>query len=403
MKRDSLLTLRVVIVFPGAFAEGVLAVLLPWSITQAAIGTPWLGLLSTLLVVAAIVGSVMASPVSHWLGSRQMTVCAAAISTMCLVCAILTWHLDFKLTTFLLALCAIAADGIADLGFSSRTPVIARLYKLSLAKFSGGNWLWAILGLALGSLTAGWCMSSNLIGILLIVLSANSLLVAISVSKFLPRDSRISKKDDSAMTMLLSSEFWTPQMIALTICVGWLTFVYGPMDNLLIAAQLAYNDKDASLFGELVTAGGVGLAVGLAATQARQTCLNASKTFILWVGIFAAILQIILVWQLPENWQLILGTFITAVMFAPFLPMLESTLLLSVKTPYRTLVLTMVGTLTSVADMLGTATAGLGIGYVGINTVLLMCALALSPLLAYIYFVRHVFKKIVLPANDLIT
>jgi hypothetical protein len=392
MKCSRLLALRTAVVLPGAFAEGVLAVLLPWSIAQAALGTSWLGILSSLLVVAAIVGSVLASPVSHRLGSWRMTVYAGVVSCLCIVCATVLWFVDLKLEAFLLALCAMAADGMADLGFSSRTPVIARMYKLSLVGFSGGNWLWGIVGLALGSSMAGWLISLNHIGALLIVLSVNSLVVAASVPKILPRDARHSQKQYGHWTAALSSALWTPQMIALTTCIVWLSFVYGPMDNLLIPAQLTSSHRDASIFGMLVTAGGLGLAVGLAMTQAKRAYSATSKMLILWFGIFAAVLQIVLVWWAPENWQLIVGTFITAAIFSPFLPMMESTLLLAVKAPSRTLVLAVVGTLASGADMLGTAATGWAINYAGVDRVLAGCALALSPLLAYLYFVRHSFK-----------
>lgn len=393
MSRCKLLSLRVAIVLPGAFAEGVLAVLLPWSIAQAAIGTSWLGFLSALLVLAAIVGTVLASPVSHRIGSRRMTVYGAIISCLCIIGGTVMWIVDLKLVAFALALCAMAVDGMADLGFAARTPVIARWYKLSLVSFSGGNWLWGIVGLALGSSMAGWLVSMNHVTVLLIVLSANSLIVAISLSKMMPRDGRSHQKQDGHWTAAFSGELWTPQMIALTTCMVWLSFVYGPMDNLLIPAQLTSNHRDASVFGMLVTAGGLGLAVGLALTQAKHAYSATSKVLILWFGILAAILQIVLIWWAPENWLLIVGTFITAAVFSPFLPMTESTLLLAVKAPSRTLVLAVVGTLASGADMLGTAAAGWAIHYAGVDRVLAVCALALSPLLMYLYLARGSFSN----------
>lgn len=393
MKRYRLVALRTAIVLPGAFAEGVLAVLLPWSIAQAAIGTSWLGMSSALLVAAAIVGTVLASPASHRLGSRRMTVYAAIISCLCIIGGTVMWVVDLKLVAFALALCAMAVDGMADLGFAARTPVIARWYKLSLVSFSGGNWLWGIVGLALGSSMAGWLVSMNHVTVLLIVLCANSLIVAISLSKMMPRDGRGHQKQDGHWKAAFSGELWTPQMIALTTCIVWLSFVYGPMDNLLIPAQLTSNYRDASVFGMLVTAGGLGLAVGLGLTQAKHAYSATSKILILWFGIVAAILQIVLIWWVPENWLLIAGTFITAAVFSPFLPMTESTLLLAVKAPSRTLVLAVVGTLASGADMLGTAAAGWAIHYAGVDRVLAGCALALSPLLVYLYFARGSFNS----------
>ena len=183
MQRSQLLALRARVMLPGAFAEGVLAVLLPWSVTQAALGTSWLGILSALLVVAAIAGSLLAPPVSHRFGSRRMTVYAAIISSTCIMGGTAMWMLDLKWVAFALALCAIAVDGMADLGFAARTPVMARWYKLSLVSLSGGNWLWGIVGLALGSSIAGWLISVNQVTALLIVLSAHSLLVAVSLPK----------------------------------------------------------------------------------------------------------------------------------------------------------------------------------------------------------------------------
>ncbi len=393
MSRCKLLSLRAAIVLPGAFAEGVLAVLLPWSIAQAAIGTSWLGFLSALLVAAAIVGTVLASPVSQRIGSRRMTVYSANISCLCIVCGTVMWMVDLKLIAFALALCAMAFDGMADLGFAARTPVMARLYKLSLVSFSGGNWLWGIVGLAMGSSLAGWLVSLSQVTALLIALSANSLLVAISLSRMMPRDGRGLQNQESHWKTAFSAKLWTPQMIALTTCMVWLSFVYGPMDNLLIPAQLTSQQREASVFGMLVTAGGLGLAVGLAFTQAKHAYSGTSKVHILWFGVLAAILQIALIWWAPDNWLLIVGTFITAAVFSPFLPMTESTLLLAVKPPSRTLVLAVVGTLASGADMLGTAAAGWAMHYAGVDRVLAGCALALSPLLVYLYSVRGSFNQ----------
>ncbi len=321
-----------------------------------------------------------------------MTVYAAITSCLCIVGGTALWLANLKLGALTLALCAVAADGMADLGFAARTPVMARLYKLPMLSFSSGNWLWGIIGLALGSSMAGWLISTNHIATLLIVLCATSILVTASLPAILLRDARTQPQATNHWKAVWSSQLWTPQMIALTTCMVWLSFIYGPMDNLLIPAQLTSNQRDASVFGILVTAGGLGLAAGLAFTQAQQAYSATSKILILWFGILAAMLQIVLIWWAPDNWLLIAGTFITAAVFSPFLPMTESTLLLAVKAPSRTLVLAVVGTLASGADMLGTAAAGWAIHYAGVDRVLLGCAAALSPLLVYLYLVRGSFN-----------
>ncbi len=393
MQVDRLLALRTAIVLPGAFAEGVLAVVLPWFITQAALGTAWLGVLSALLVASGIVGTVLATPVSRRLGSWRMTVYAAVCSSLCIVGGAVLWLADEKLAALLLALCAMAADTMADLGFSSRTPVIARLYKLPLLKFFGGNWMWAIVGFALGGSVAGWCISANHMASLLGVLSVSSIIVTLSLPKIFPRDARRLPEQTSHWRALLPAGIWTKQVLVFVICIVLLSFIYGPMDNLLVPAQLASHHRPASVFGMLVTAGGLGLTAGLAITQTQHAQSAAGKMWILWLGIAAAMFQILLMWWLPGNELLIAGTFLTAAVFAPAMPMIESTLLLAVKAPSRTVMLAIVGTLASAGDMLGTVVAGWAVQYAGVGGVLAGCALALCPVLVYLYTMRSSFSR----------
>jgi MFS family permease len=61
---------------------------------------------------------------------------------------------------------------------------------------------------------------------------------------------------------------------------------------------------------------------------------------------------------LPDRPILVAGSFATAVLVAPLLPMLESAILLAASSAHRTVLLALVGIIATAADLAGTAVFG---------------------------------------------
>ncbi|MCW7539460.1 hypothetical protein OOT46_16585 [Aquabacterium sp. A7-Y] len=372
--------LRAAVVVPGSFVEGVLAVLLPWSVTQAALGTAWLGMASALIVAAAIVGNLLAPPASRWAGPRRMTVAAAFAAVLCLAGATVLWLLGFTLSAFGLVLTALVADGMADVGFSARVPLIARLCRQPLVGFSGANWLWGIVGVVFGSLCAGWGIEAGWVTLLLLASSAISLVVAIALAALLPRDGRRPPGPAPGLKSLFAAGPWPPQVVivvSLTVC---LNFVFGPLDNLLVPAHLTSHQRSADVFGALIAAGGMGLAAGLVLVQTEHAQPATRQFMLILLGLVGAVLQVGLVGWLPETWVLTLGILLTSAMLAPLLPLLESLMLLAVAAPMRTLFLALVGSLGSAADVAGTAAFGWVVSQAGTDIALAACTFMMLPM-----------------------
>ena len=124
--RFPLRTLRAAVLLPGALVEGALLVLLAWGVTQTSLDTFWLGVLSGSIVAAAMVGNGLAPLTTAWLGSRRMVVAGAFISAVCVAAATAAWVLDLRFLALIMALFAIVADSVADVGFAARMPFISR-------------------------------------------------------------------------------------------------------------------------------------------------------------------------------------------------------------------------------------------------------------------------------------
>jgi MFS family permease len=355
------LALRSLVVLPGALVEGALAVVLPWLVARASLGTTWLGLLSALLVAAALVGT-LAAPLAtkHW-GSRRVVLGGAVVSAASLGVAAALWFVGFVASAFVVALIAIAADGMADVAFSARTPVMARLAKAPLMQFTSANWLWSVCGVALGSGLAGITMGdgtldSPSIAWLAAGMAALSLLVAMALAVLMPRDARIPHGIRGVPVIHSRRGLWNQRTVLLLVLIAGMSFFYGPVDNLLAPAHLASNNREASTFGAIMAAGAVGLAAGLFLTQSMRTDRHGRA--LLLVGLAGIVGQLALLWWLPSDLTLVVVSFVTAALFAPLLPLLESSALKAVASTHRTLLLAAAATAASLADLAGTAVFG---------------------------------------------
>jgi predicted MFS family arabinose efflux permease len=144
--------------------------------------------------------------------------------------------------------------------------------------------------------------------------------------------------------------------VLLLVLIAGMSFFYGPVDNLLAPAHLASNNREASTFGAIMAAGAVGLAAGLFLTQSMRTDRHGRA--LLLVGLAGIVGQLALLWWLPSDLTLVVVSFVTAALFAPLLPLLESSALKAVASTHRTLLLAAAATAASLADLAGTAVFG---------------------------------------------
>jgi MFS family permease len=365
--------LRSLVVFPGAFAEGMLAVWLPWSITQATLHTPWLGPVSAALIAAAIAGTLGAPLLNRHLGPRRMTILTALAATLSLTAAAALLLAGSPGLACVFALAAVAADGAGDVGFSALTPLIARLSRQPLVKFTAANWLWTIFGAALGGVFAGWGLQSQASTWLLFALIASSGIVVVGLTCLVPRCRQRDRLPSAGWRDVFSGALWKPGTAAVCLAIFALGFVFGPMDNLLMPAHLASQGRSASTFGNMIAAGGMGLAAGLTVLQLARTPTGRRRLVVVAVALIGVVLYIGFIWWLPRDVLLLSGVFLATAMLAPLLPMLDAAVLTFTGTEHRALLMALVGTLSSASDLLGTATFGLVVSRVGSGMALAVC------------------------------
>ncbi|MFN7474982.1 MAG: hypothetical protein ACK5RJ_09425 [Burkholderiales bacterium] len=378
------LALRAFVVLPGALVEGALAVALPWLVTRASLGTPWLGVLPALLVAAALVGALAAPFAAKYFGSRRVVLGGALLAATGLGIATTLLLLGFTAAAFGVALTVIAADGLADVTFNARTPFMARLSRVPLQQFTSANWLWSVGGVALGGAMAGVAISDEMrptsaITWLAASMAVLAFLVALALTVLMPRDSRISHGVAGERPNAPKRDPRNPRILLLFALIAGLSFLYGPVDNLLAPARLASNGRDASTFGALAAVGAMGLAMGLMLTHA--VCTDRYGKTLLLVGLAGIVAQIALLWWLPRDPALVLGSFVTAAVAAPLLPLLQSSALKAVASTHRTAMLAAAVTTVSLADLVGTAVFGALAGAVGTG-----CALGVATVLAVLGF-----------------
>lgn len=378
------LALRSLVVLPAALVEGALAVILPWLVARASLGTSWLGLVSALLASAALVGTLAAPLATKRWGSRRVVVAGALMSAAGLPFAAALWFVGFFASAFGVALIAIAADGMADVAFSARTPAMARLAKVPLMRFTTANWVWSVCGVAIGSALAGITMGDGTLNTLSIAwLAAGtavlSLLVATALAVLMPRDARSQCGMRGAVVTHPRRVLWNQRSVSVIALIAGISFLYGPVDNLLAPAQLASNDREASAFGAIMTAGAFGLAAGLVVAQTVRT--NHPGRTLLPIGLAGIVAQLALLWWLPSDLTLVVVSFVTAAAVAPLLPLLESSALKSVASTHRTVLLVAVVTAAGMADMAGSAVFGTLASATGTGS-----ALAVATVLAGVVF-----------------
>ena len=367
------LALRSLVVLPGALVEGVLAVVLPWLVARASLGTAWLGALSALLVAAALMGTLVAPLAAKRFGSRRVVLASALLAAVSLGVAAALWFLGFTASAFGVALIAIAADGMADVTFSARTPVMARLAKVQLMQFTSANWLWSVCGVAAGSALAGAAMGDGALDTpsiewLAASTAVLSLLVAMALAVLMPRDSRRPHRIRGVPITPSKRALWNQRTVLLIALIAGMSFVYGPVDNLLAPAHLASNGREAVVFGTIMAAGAVGLAVGLLLTHAVRADRHGAA--LLSVGLAGIVAQLVLLWWLPSNLALVVASFVTAVAVGPLLPLLETSALKAVASTHRTVLLAAASTAATLADLAGTAVFGALAGASGTSSAL---------------------------------
>jgi MFS family permease len=398
-----LLALRSLILLPGALVEGVLAVALPWLVTKTNLGTAWLGALSALLVAAAIAGTLIAPLATKRFGSRRVVLVGALVQAGSLGIAAVFWLLGYTALAFGAAWVAIAADGMADIAFSARSPVLSRLVRQPLAQFTSANWLWSVGGLAMGSAIAGIAIDegtadTNSIAWLAAMTAALSLLVALGLAALMPRDGRrVLAKYNVQVTGLKHQKLWNQRTVLLIALIAGMSFLYGPIDNLLAPAHVASNGRGPSTFAALMTAGGIGLAAGLLLTQTLQTGRYGAA--LVFAGLGGIFVQLILLWWLPSHLWLVLGGFLTAATIAPLLPLLESVGLHAVSAAERTALMAAIGAAASLADFAGTMVLGALAGVVGTTN-----AIAVAVILAGLGFTASVpIARRVIPPRKVVS
>ncbi len=371
-------TLRAIVVLPGACMEGALAVLVPWLVAKATLGTPWLGLASAGVVLAAMLGTLAAPALENWLGNRRMVVSTAFVVAVSLGLAALCWALKFVAPAYAFVLLAMAADAASDLGFATRMPLLAKLSAQRLEQFSSANWLWGIGGAAVGSVVAGWALSAQHVLDLAWGLVLLSLVVAIGLALLLPRESRLRAKTQPVMQQILSRQLWSSGALKLAMVLVTLVFFVGPIDNLLLPGHLAARAWPASAFGDMLAATGLGLAAGLWLAQSRSFATHSAskRRWLVVLGLLGFAGQLAFVLWLPQPWLLLVGMFVCAAMFAPLLPMLETAMLTVALPAQRTLMLAALSTLVGAADVAGTVSMGALINYSGSTTALVVCLAA---------------------------
>jgi hypothetical protein len=285
----------------------------------------------------------------------------ALVAAVGLGVAAALWFFGFVASAFGVALMAIAADGMADVAFSARTPVMARLAKAPLMQFTSANWLWSVFGLAAGGALAGFTMgdgalNSPLIASLAAGTAVVSLLVASALAVLMPRDARTLHRMRGVPASHTRRDLWNQRTVWLIVLIAGMSFLYGPVDNLLAPAHLASNDREASTFGAMTAAGAIGLAVGLVMTQTVRTDRHGRA--LMSIGLAGIVAQLALLWWLPSDLTLLVVSLVTAAAFAPLLPLLESYALGAVASTHRTLLLALTATAASLADLAGTAVLG---------------------------------------------
>ncbi len=353
--RFPIAALRSLVVLPGACIEGALAATVPLLIARATLGTAWLGLASAGLVLAPMLGTLAAPALERRLGNRWMTLITSVLAAASLCVAAVSWLSSQIAIAYGFVLLASAADSACDLGFTSRLPLFARLARERLDRFSGSNWVWAIAGVAIGSLGAGSLIAAERLSMLFTSLVTLSLIVCVGLAVLLPRNSRMKHASSPRLRAVFQRHFWRPQALKLAAILFAVVFFAGPIDNLLIPAHLASHGRAANTFGEILATAGLGVATSLAffIDAAKRSTRSTAV-----IGLCGFALQLVVILILPSRWVLLSCVFVSAICFAPLLPMMQSAMLKAASAAQRTLMLAALATLVSLADMLGTLTFG---------------------------------------------
>jgi MFS family permease len=189
-----------------------------------------------------------------------------------------------------------------------------------------------------------------------------------ALAVLMPRDSRIPHGIRGVPITPSKRVLWNQRTVALIALIAGMSFLYGPVDNLLAPAHLASNGREASTFGAIMAAGAVGLAVGLVLSQ--TVCVDRYGMAVLSVGLAGIFAQLALLWWLPSDLALVVVSFVTAAAVAPLLPLLETSALKAVASMHRTVLLAAAANAASLAELAGTAVFGALAGAAGTGSAL---------------------------------
>jgi len=301
-----------------------------------------------------------------------MTLAAGLLATLLMAGAAVTLLTRRLAISYALALGALAADALCDIGCTGRLPAIARLARRPLEAVSAGNWACSILGAALGSVAAGWAWSHGAQAGVLAGLVACMAGVWLAMSMILPWSPRAHAARRKVMAYAHPVLWLNASRHRLLVAVAVLTLIAGPVDQLLIPAQLAAQGRPAASFGWVLGALCLGLATGLAIMASLGRRWPARH--IALAALLGLAMQIYGLIAEPSHHLLYPAVAVGAALVAPALPTLEAALLRAAPAAARTPLLAALALVAASADAAGALLYGVTLQRAGSTAALHLCA-----------------------------
>ncbi len=374
--RNRLATLRLLVVFPGAFVKGLLGVALPWSLTSSVSSATLLGLLTSAVIAFDVLGSLVGGWAASRVGERATAVVCAALSTAALVASATFFVFGVNAAAYVCLLAVYFCDSSADVAAHSRLPVIARLAKTSLTRLASGNWLWALTGAISGGLFGGWCLGAGFRTALAFAVVIAAFTTFLGQAVTLPRDSTRSPSTRAKPTFKSVLAFVAHQRELLIVCglvVGG-SLLLGPTDQLIVPFVLSRGGYSAEFFSWVLAASALGAAVGLVSAS-HFLPQGRYRGSIILVGTIGIAAYIALWLTAPSAITILAGMALAAALAAPMLPVLEATLLRCAAPQYRAMLIGLLTAMAGAADAVGGLTMGAGLDWLGPTVPLLIVLL----------------------------
>jgi hypothetical protein len=222
-RSSRLAILRPLVVFPGAVVESAMTVSLPWMLANEAGGTVWLPILSASGFAARLRGAILAPVLERRVARRRMTLGAGYTAAAALPAAWACLQLGTNEWAFAVTAVSIVADAACDVGFAAHLPLLARLARQRLERFSR----------------------------------------VISCGRSPAQPLAVSRR---ALRGLNASG----ATVRITIGFAALIFVTGPIDNLPLPMYVSANGADSGVFAQVMGASGLGQ--WFCGCRARQCC-----------------------------------------------------------------------------------------------------------------------------------